>query len=302
MRISLFCGVDVVSADQAVDRARAAAADGFDAVWYAQGFGLDALTALAVVARDVPDIDLGTAVVPIQGRHPLPLALQALTVSGIAGPGRFTLGVGVTHAVVSEGCFGVPYSSTVALCAEEMAALAGLLGPDRSADHAGERLTARGTLGVDAPSPSLVLAALGPRMLEVAGRYSDGTVTWMTGPTTLARDVVPTMAEAAEAADRRAPRVVAGLPVCVTDDLDGARRRLGAGMAGAARMPSYQRMLAAEGVAEPVDIALVGSEEAVEEAIAVLGRAGATELLANVQGEPDEVARTRQFLGRLAAR
>ena len=301
MRISVFCGVDVVSADQAVDRARAAAADGFDAIWYAQGFGLDALTALAVVAHEVTDIDLGTAVVPIQGRHPLPLALQALTVSGIAGPGRFSLGLGVTHPVVSEGCFGVPYSSAVALCTEEMAALAGLLGPERTVDHDGDRLTVRGTLAVDAPSPSLVLAALGPKMLEVAGRYSDGTVTWMTGAATLARDVVPALAGAAEAAQRQAPRVVVGLPVCVTDDVDGARQRLGVGMAGAARMPSYQRMLTAEGVAEPVDIALIGSEEVVEERIGHLAGAGATELLANVQGEPDEVARTRQFLGRLAA-
>ena len=299
MRISVFCGVDVASADQAVDRARSAAADGFDAIWYAQGFGVDALTALAVVAREVPDIDLGTAVVPIQGRHPLPLALQALTVSGIAGPGRFSLGLGVTHAVVSEGCFGIEYRSTVALCAEEMAALAGLLGPDRAAQHEGAVLTARGKLGVDAPSPSLVLAALGPKMLDIAGRYSDGTVTWMTGPATLERDVVPTLAAAAERAGRTAPRVVVGLPVCVTDDVDGARQRLGAGMAGAAQMPSYRRMLAAEGVAEPVDIALVGSEDAVGSRIEALGRAGASELLANVGGEPDEQARTRRFLGAL---
>ena len=302
MRISLFCGVVVASADQAVDRARSAAADGFGAIWYAQGFALDALTALAVVAHEVPDIDLGTAVVPIQGRHPLPLALQALTVSGIAGPGRFSLGLGVTHAVVSEGCFGIPYRSTVALCAEEMAALAGLLGPERAAQHEGTLLTARGKLGPDAPSPSLVLAALGPKMLEIAGRYGDGTVTWMTGPATLERDVVPGLAASAEAAGRATPRVVVGLPVCVTDDVDGARQRLGVGMAGAAQMPSYRRMLAAEGVAQPVDIALVGSEDAVGQRIEALGRAGATELLANVQGEPDEQARTRRYLGTLAGR
>jgi F420-dependent oxidoreductase-like protein len=302
MRISLFCGVDAASAETAVDRARAAAADGFDAIWYAQGLSLDALTALAVVAHEVADIDLGTAVVPIQGRHPLPLALQALTVSGIAGPGRFSLGLGVTHAVVSEGCFGIPYHQAVPLCAEEMAALAGLLGPDRATQHEGALLTARGKLGVDAPSPSLVLAALGPKMLEIAGRYSDGTVTWMTGPATVERDVVPALAASAAAAGRTAPRVVVGLPVCVTDDVDGARQRLGAGMAGAAQMPSYRRMLAAEGVGEPVDIALVGSEDAVGRRIEALGRAGASELLANVQGEPDEQARTRRFLGSLAGR
>jgi alkanesulfonate monooxygenase SsuD/methylene tetrahydromethanopterin reductase-like flavin-dependent oxidoreductase (luciferase family) len=148
-----------------VSRTAAAAADGFDGIWFGQGFAVDALTALAVAAGQVPTIALGTAVIPIQGRHPLPLAQQALTVATEAGPGRLTLGVGVTHPVVSEGCYGVPYSSVVGLCADELEALAPLLGPDRRADLDGDRMVARGALGIDGPSPGLVLAAMGPRML-----------------------------------------------------------------------------------------------------------------------------------------
>jgi F420-dependent oxidoreductase-like protein len=298
--ISVFGGADASSVDELVSRTQAAATDGFDSIWFGQGFTVDTLTALAVAAREVPTIGVGTAVVPIQGRHPLPLAQQALTVASAAGPGRMTLGVGVTHQVVSEGFYGVPYSSVLALCADELESLAPLLGDERRVDFDGERLVARGALGVDGPSPGLVLAALGPKMLELAGRLTDGTVTWMTGVETIARQVVPTIAAAAAAASRPSPRIVVGLPVCVTDDSQGARERLGSAMAGAARMPSYSRMLAIEGVSEPVDIALVGGEEDIAHRISELGEAGATELLANVQGDPEEQARTRRFLGHLA--
>jgi F420-dependent oxidoreductase-like protein len=277
----------------------AARQEGFGAIWFPQTAGLDTLTALAVAARAVDGIDLGTAVVPIQGRHPIPLAQQALTLADAAGPGRVTLGVGVTHAPVSEGWYGIPYTGIVELCAEELEALAPLLSPARRSDVAGSHLTARITVPLAAPVPGLVLAALGPRMLDLAGRLTDGTVTWMTGRATLGRDVVPRLREAATAAGRPSPRVVVGLPVCVTGDVAGARQRVGQAMTGALTMRSYQRMFAAEGVAEPVDMALVGGPAEVEERISALAEAGGTELLANVIGDEGERAQTRGFLASL---
>ncbi|MFM8303293.1 MAG: LLM class flavin-dependent oxidoreductase [Actinomycetota bacterium] len=109
IRVGTFNATALGSVDEARAWARRATAACFDALWFPQVMGLDALTTIAVVAGDVPDVHLGTAVVPIQGRHPLPLALQALTVTGVAGPGRCTVGLGVTHAAVSEGWFGIPY-------------------------------------------------------------------------------------------------------------------------------------------------------------------------------------------------
>jgi F420-dependent oxidoreductase-like protein len=296
--VSLWAGSDHQTADKLVARVQAAAADGFGGIWVPQTAALDTLTALAVVAHTTPGIRLGTAVVPIQGRHPVPLALQALTVADVAGPGRFTLGVGVTHAVVSEAWFGVPYRDVVALCAEELQALSALLSPARHVDFDGQMLHVHVSIPMTVPPPGLVVAALGPRMIELAGRYADGTVTWMTGETTLGRAIVPPLRKAADAAGRPSPRVIAGLPVCVTDDVGKARDRLDEVMAGATRMPSYQRMLRVEGVTRPSDIALVGSEDEVDAHIERLGQAGVTELLANVIGSDDEVARTRQFLAR----
>lgn len=297
--ISLWAGADASSVDDVVERVRAAAADGLRSVWLPQTASVDALTALAVAAREVPDVALGTAVVPIQGRHPVPLALQALTVADAAGPGRFTLGVGVTHKMVSESWFGVPYRDVVQLCAEELEALQGLLSPKRSAAVNGSLIRTHMTVALDVDPPGLVVAALGPKMLALTGRFADGTVTWMTGHRTLAERVVPQLREAAADAGRPDPRVVVGLPVCVTDEPDDARRRLLPAMVGAAQMPSYRRMLEWEGVDQPTDIAIVGDEAAVRDQIEQLGAVGTTELLANVVGTDAERRRTRELLASL---
>ena len=294
--VSVWGGADTTTVDAVVARVDAAATEGFGSIWFPQTAGLDVLTALAVAAAKVPGIRLGTAVVPIQGRHPIPLAQQALTVADAAGPGRFTLGVGVTHAVVSEGWYGIPYHDVVALCEEELEALDGFLSTRRQADVEGVYLTARLTLSVPVAQPGLVVAALGPKMLRLAGRYSDGTVTWMTGPKTLASQVVPQITAAATKAGRPTPRVIAGLPICVTSDREEARDRIRPILAGSARMPSYGRQLAAEGLDDPVDLACIGDETEVAGRLSSLNGIGVTELLANVLGTEEEVARTRSFL------
>lgn len=294
--LSVWGGSDTATVDDVVTRVRTAASEGFPSIWFPQTAGLDALTALAVAAVSVPTIRLGTAVVPIQGRHPIPLAQQALTVADAAGPGRFTLGVGVTHAVVSEGWYGVPYRDVVTLFGEELEALDGLLSTRRQAEVEGAHLTARLKLSVPVAPPGLVVAALGPKMLRLAGRLSDGTVTWMTGPKTLATQVVPQITAAAAEAGRPAPRVIAGLPICVTGSREEARDRIRPILAGSARMPSYGRQLAAEGLDDPVDLAYIGDEAEVAGRLASLEGIGVTELLANVIGTEEEVARTRSFL------
>lgn len=298
--ISLWAGHDAVTVDALTERVRAAADLGIGGIWVPQTAGLDTLTALAVVADRVPDIAVGSAVVPIQGRHPIALALQALTLADVAGAERVTLGIGVTHQPLSEGWFGIPYADVVGLAAETLEALEGLLAPGRTADVDGEHLTARVTLGMPVEPPSMVVAALGPKMLDLAGRHSDGTVTWMTGPRALARDVVPRLRAAADGAGRPSPRVVVGLPVCVTDDVPAARQRLGPMMAGPVHMASYRRMVAAEGIDDPVDLVVLGDEDTVAERIDGLAAAGATELLANVVGEPDERLCTLDLLAGLA--
>jgi alkanesulfonate monooxygenase SsuD/methylene tetrahydromethanopterin reductase-like flavin-dependent oxidoreductase (luciferase family) len=157
-------------------------------------------------------------------------------------------------------------------------------------------LTARLKLSVPVAPPGLVVAALGPKMLRLAGRLSDGTVTWMTGPKTLERQVVPLITGAAAEAGRPAPRVIAGLPICVTGNREEARDRIRPILAGSARMASYARQVAAEGLDDPVDLACIGDEADVAARLSSLEGIGVTELLANVLGTEEEVARTRSFL------
>jgi 5,10-methylenetetrahydromethanopterin reductase len=300
--ISAWAGSDHRTVTSVVGAVRAAADGGFEGVWLPQTFSVDALTALAVAAGAVPGIALGTAVVPIQGRHPVPLAQQAMTVAQAAGPDRFTFGIGVTHRMVSEGVYGISYDNAVALCAEELRALTGLLGPDRRSDVAGEFLTARATLTVEGPPPGIVVAALGPRMLALAGALTDGTVTWMTGPKTLRATVVPQLNDAAGRAGRPAPRVIAGLPVCVTTDIAAARDLVRPRIEGAGRMDSYRRQLVAEGLDDVAELAIVGDADDVAGRVEELASLGVTELLADVFGTPDERQATIAALTALGRR
>ena len=113
MRVGIFGGLSANGPiDDIVDDARTAESEGFASYWLPQVFGMDALTALAVVGREVPRIELGTAVVPTYPRHPMVLAAQALTTQAITG-GRLALGIGLSHQLVIEGMFGMSFEKPV---------------------------------------------------------------------------------------------------------------------------------------------------------------------------------------------
>ena len=292
MDIGIFSSPRTV--DGLVAAARSAADDGFGSYWTSQIFSVDALTGIAVAAKEVGGIRFGTGVVPIQPRHPMMLAGQALTVSQVSG-GRLDLGIGLSHQMVVEGMWGLPFDKPVRQMREYLEALGPLLAGENP-QYGGETVTARGGLDVPADPPPVLVAALGPQMLTVTGRLADGTVTWMTGPKTLTDLTVPTIQAAAEGAGRPAPRVVVALPVCVTDDEAGARERAAAEFAVYGMLPSYRAMLDREGMEGPADLAFVGSADAVASRIAEVDTAGATTLVAAEFGLDDEKAATRELL------
>ena len=273
---------------------------GFSSVWCSQIFGYDALTLLAVVGLQVPDIELVTAVVPTYPRHPIVLAGQALTVQAVTD-GRLTLGIGLSHQIVIEGMFGHSFERPARHMKEYLAALLPLLRGEQI-NYEGETLKAStmGPIDVEAPAPSVLLAALAPAMLKLAGRLTDGTVTWMTGPNTIASHVVPTMSKAAADAGRPAPRVAVGLPVCVTNDPDAARERAARAFAIYGQLPSYRAMLDREGAAGPADVAIVGDEEEVAKQVQSLEQAGATDFGAAIYGSAQETQRTLALVTELA--
>ena len=187
------------------DQLRRAADDGFASVWMSNIFGLDALTSLAVAGSQVPGIELGTAVVPTYPRHPAVLAQQALTAALAAGPGRLTLGIGLSHKIVIEDMYGYSFDRPARHMREYLSVLLPLLdGTAVSVD--GSTLSAH--IGLSAPRAGRVpvlLAAMAPRMLKLAGEQTDGTVLWMTGPATVRDYVVPAISAAAAAAGQAQP-------------------------------------------------------------------------------------------------
>jgi F420-dependent oxidoreductase-like protein len=296
VRLGIFAGhLAAGPIDKIVAAARTAADDGFATFWLPQIFEMDALTALAVAGHDVPGIELGTAVVPTYPRHPVTMAQQALTAQSITG-GRLVLGIGLSHQPVIEHMFGLSFDKPLRHMREYLEVLMPLLhGEPASFD--GETISTNLAVGVKGATPvPVLLAALGPKMLELAGRVTDGTATWMTGPTTIADHVVPTITGAAEAAGRPAPRVGVGLPVCVTDDVAAAREGAAKLYAVYGTLPSYRAMLDREGVEGPQDVAVVGDEATVGAALDNLAAIGATDFVANIFGSPEERDRTRAFL------
>lgn len=296
MRIGFFGGdTGGRTIDDVVADARGAEQDGFSTYALPQIFGLDAMGVLAIVGREVPRIGLATGVVPTYGRHAVTMAQQALTVQAASG-GRFTLGIGLSHQMVIENMFGLSFDKPLRHMREYLAVLMPLL-VDGKADVDGETISTHVAVDVAERSEVPVLvAALGPKMLELAGTVADGTATWMTGPETLATYTVPTINAAAERAGRPAPRIVASLPICVTTDVDRARERAAKDFQMYGFLPSYRAMLDREGAAGPADVAIVGDAATVTKSIGQLADAGVTEYVASIFGTREERAETRALL------
>lgn len=300
MRIGYFGGtINDGTIDDVVNEAKQAEADGFDSYWAPQIFGHDALTVLAIVGREVPRIKLGTSVVPTYPRHPMMIAQQALSVNAASG-GRLTLGIGLSHKIVIENMMGMSYERPVRHLRDYMSVL-GPLSRGETVHYDGEMYSTHGAVNVNGSSPfQTVVAALGPQMLKATAELADGTLTWCTGPKTLAEHTIPTINAAAEAAERPAPRVIAALPVCVTTDREAASERAAKVFEIYGQLPSYRAMLDREGAAGPEDIAITGTADQVVERIGALAGAGVTDFaVVEFPGNPDEAAATRAAVKQL---
>jgi F420-dependent oxidoreductase-like protein len=288
MRIGVFIGEatgERTSVEQLLANAKDAEARGLSTGWVPHiPWSLDALTALALVARETSRIELGTAVVPTFPRHPMSLAQDALTVQAVAG-GRFTLGIGPSHPVVIESMYGLSYAKPAAHTAEYIQVLKTCFAGTGQVDWDGERFHVHAMLdvpgGADVP---VLVAALAPKMLELTGQLAEGTITYWADEQAVAEHIVPRITAAADAAGRPAPRVVVGLPVAVVDDVDAARDRGAKLFAAYESIPTYQRILGRGGAAGPVDVAVIGTEKQVRERLRRYEDVGATDLCASVLG------------------
>jgi F420-dependent oxidoreductase-like protein len=304
MKLGIFFG-GAGDVQNLVQTAVNAENQGFDTMWYGQVFGPDVMTAVALAGPATSRIEFGTSVVPTYPRHPHVMAQQALTVQAATG-GRFALGLGLSHHMVVQGMWGMSYDRP-AVHMREYLTIVKALYEAGSSQFNGEFFNVNVNLSVPGTQPPPVLiAALAPVMLKVAGSLADGTITWMTGPRTLETHIIPRISKAAADAGRPAPRVVAAIPVAVWDDVTEAREKAARSFAVYATLPNYRRMLDIEGVAGPADIAIVGNEAEVERQIRAVAATGVTDFVAAEFPVGDDakasLARTRELLKTLAGK
>jgi F420-dependent oxidoreductase-like protein len=270
---------------QLVADAGAAEAAGFASIWVSQVPGdFDAFTAITLMAQATERIELGTAIVPIQTRHPIAMAQETLSNQAVC-EGRFTLGLGTSHHWIIEGMLGLPYERPAHQMRNYLQVLSAALRGPGSVDVENDGYRVHSPIDVTDRGPTpVLLAALGPVMLRIAGEHTSGTILWMADERAVAEHVVPRITKAAAEAGRPAPRVIVGVPVviCSNDEVDDARAWANQVLGQAEISPNYQRLLARGDATNMGHILAAGDESAVVDRLRAFRDAGATDLAVRV--------------------
>lgn len=312
MRIGLQIGPEFRRYAEKVDRliadATTAEAKGFASVWVPQIPGeFDALTAITLMGQATERIELGTAVLPMQTRHPIAMAQEILSNQAVC-EGRFVPGLGPSHHWIIDDMLGLPYEKPARLVEDYLEVLnAGLAGPGK-VDVENDHFRVHSPIDVSDRETRVMLAALGPVMLRIAGTHASGTILWLADERSIADHVVPRITKAADAAGRPAPRVIAGVPVavCAPSEVDDARARANQLLSHAEYSPNYERLLEKGDAKNVGDMLITGDEEAVLERMRRFKDAGTTDLAVRVlplgSNRDERIAskqRTIDFLGSL---
>lgn len=314
MRIGVMIGPErgdsARKAQRMLDDVAWAEGAGLDTAWVPQiPTDFDALTAVTLMGTRTSRLELGTAVVPLQAQHPVALARQALSAHAVTG-GRLALGVGPSHHWVISDMLGLPYERPAGLTRDYLDILDAARDAPGPIDVENPTFTVHNPLGIGpvAPMPVLV-AALGPVMLRLAGERADGTILWMADERAVADHVVPRISKAADGAGRPAPRIVAGVPVCLCEPsrVDEARERANRILGEAEISPNYQRLLEYGDARDIGDLCAAGDEAAILARLRRFAEAGVTDLSVRLlpigEGRDELVAskrRTRDLIAALA--
>jgi F420-dependent oxidoreductase-like protein len=298
MRIGILGLGEHFAISSAVAGSMTAESFGFDTYWVPGE--VDPISVIVSSGQQAKTIKFATSVIPVYSRHPVALAGEAIMTNEAIG-GRLTLGIGMSHNSLIETKWGRPVDRPIRYVRDFLSILLSLL-ETRSADYDGEMLSAHTTFSVAAGGrPSVLVAAMGPQMLKVTGQLADGTDTWMTGPRTLESLTVPTISTAAAEAGRPAPRIAAGMPICVTSRRDEAKEVAATEFRHHADFPTYRRMLDLEGADGPADVAVIGDESGVMRGLERYRDVGVTDFIACPFGSPEDRGRTLSALGNIAA-
>jgi F420-dependent oxidoreductase-like protein len=288
MRIGLMIGPEKGRYGQKVARlvadAEAAERAGFSSIWVPQLPGdFDALTAIALMGRATDRVELGTAVLPIQTRHPVAMAQQALSNQAVC-EGRFTLGLGPSHHWIVDDMLGLSYDKPARQVRDYLEVLNAAFAGPGPVDVENDRYRVHNPLDVTDIATPVLLAALAPVMLRIAGEHASGTILWMADERAIGEHVLPRITKAAAEVGRLSPRIVAGVPValCPDDEVDDARAWANQVLGHAEYSPNYQRLLGHGDATDVGDVLAAGDETAVADRLRSFRDAGVTDLAVRV--------------------
>ncbi len=281
---------------------------GMSSVWVPQiPDDFDALTAATLIGSATTGIEIGTAVVPVQPRHPVALAQQVLSTQTVC-EGRLTLGLGVSHHWVIDEMMGLPYERPAATMRAYLDVLDVALAGPGMVDVENELFRVHNPMDITDVGPtSVMIAALGPVMLRLAGERTDGTILWLADERAIGSHVAPTITAAAAAAGRRPPRIVAGVPVCLCadDEVDVAVARANRVLSESEVSPNYQKLLDLGDARTVGDILAAGSEASIERRLRSFADAGTTDVSVRVvpigESREEKLASSRRTRGYLAS-
>jgi 5,10-methylenetetrahydromethanopterin reductase len=284
---------------------------GMDTAWMPQvPDDFDALTMVSLMGNRTSRIELGTAVVPLQAQHPIALARQALSVHAGVG-GRLALGVGPSHHWIVRDMLGLPYEKPAAYTRDYLEVLNAATSGPGSVDVENDSFTVHNptVLGTDDKPMPVLVAALGPVMLQIAGELADGTVLWMADERAIGDHIAPRINKAAENAGRPEPRIIAGIPVCfcANSEIASAKERANRILAEAETSPNYQKLLDRGDARNVGDLCAAGDSEQILRRFQRFADAGVTDLsvrLLPIGDTRDELIaskyRTREMIAELA--
>ena len=235
--------------------AREAETRGYRTAWVGEASGAEAIVLSTLIATHTTTIKIANGVIPVQTRTPIVYGQAAATLGHLA-PGRFALGLGLSSEIIVGQWHGLPFAPSIQQMREAIQII-------RMA-AAGERVNFDGkfyrlknfrlAIPAASPAPRIYLAALGPRMCELAGEVADGVLLNWLPPSAMAASVGHV-----EAGAKRAGRSLSDIDVavyvrtCVTDEPAAVRETLARDITGYAIVSVYARFFAECGFAEEVE-------------------------------------------------
>ncbi len=283
--------------------AREAETRGYRTAWVGEASGAEAIVLSTLIATHTARLKIANGVIPVQTRTPIVYGQAAATLGHLA-PGRFALGLGLSSEIIIGQWHGLPFAPSIQQMREAVQIIRMAASGERvNFDGKFYRLkNFRLAIPAASPAPRIYLAALGPKMCELAGEVADGVLlNW------LPPSAMPASVAHVEAGAKRAGRSLPDIDVavyvrtCVTDEPAAVRETLARDITGYAIVSVYARFFAECGFAEEVEavnaawtagdragavkgiservldgLGAVGSAEACREQMNAFARTGAT--------------------------